>query len=192
MLNDSLVVYLPDFLVVSISLILSVAIFFTLLAMISLLLAVSDFDAVCDSQARAVKNSEAVRKKRAAGSAKEGVASQDDGNPSDGEEVGNVAGGDVEPVQLTVPQGVTTNAPPASISSTSISARKGKGKVGAPGLGADVPVFDASVPETPLDPTSDLNPRSGRGKRPAEGPPDSTVRPPQAGFEGRSVCSFIR
>ena len=172
MLNDSLVVYLLDILIVSISLILFVAIFFTLLATSVLLLAVFDFDAVCDSQARAVKNSEAVRKKRAAGSGKEGVASRDDGNPSDGEEVGDVAGGDVEPVQLVMPQGVTANAPPARISSTSISARKGKGKVGVSGLGADVPVFDASVPETPLDPTSDLNPRSGRGKRPAEGAPD--------------------
>ena len=68
-----------------------------------LLLAVSDFDVVCDSQARLVKNSEAVRKRRAIGLVKEGAASQDDGNPSDGEEVGDVAGGDVEPVRLAMP-----------------------------------------------------------------------------------------
>ncbi|KAK0572290.1 hypothetical protein LWI29_029247 [Acer saccharum] len=47
-----------------------------------------DFDTVCDLQARVVKNSEAANKRHAVGLAKEGIASPDGGDPSDGEDVG--------------------------------------------------------------------------------------------------------
>ena len=43
-----------------------------------------------------MKNSEAASKRHAAGLAKEGIASPDGGDPSDGEEVSDVAGGGVE------------------------------------------------------------------------------------------------
>ena len=134
----------------------------------------SDFDTVCDFQARAVKNSEAASKRHAAGLAKEGIASPDGDDPSDGEDVGVVIG-DVGPKQPTMPQGVAANTPTVSTPTASTRSRKGKEKVGASGAGTDVPVFDASVPEAPSDPASDLNPRSGRGKRPAEGTPGSTI-----------------
>ncbi|KAK0571838.1 hypothetical protein LWI29_022453 [Acer saccharum] len=51
-----------------------------------------DFDTVCDLQARAVKNSEAASKWHAAGLAKEGIASPDGDDPSDGEDAGDVTG----------------------------------------------------------------------------------------------------
>ena len=59
------------------------------------------------------------------------------------------------------------------------SSRKSNKKVDASGSGTDIPVFDANILEIPPDSTSDLNPQSGRGKHPAEGAPDSTVRPPK-------------
>ncbi|KAK0570834.1 hypothetical protein LWI29_007215 [Acer saccharum] len=105
---------------------------------------VCDFDTVCDLQARVVKNSEAASKKHAAGLAKEGIASPDGGDPSDGEEVGDVTG-----------------------------------EVLNRGAVSDIPIFDADVPETPLDPASDLNPRTNRGKRLAKGNPNHTARPPK-------------
>ncbi|KAK0575203.1 hypothetical protein LWI29_035401 [Acer saccharum] len=49
-----------------------------------------DFDTVCDLQAQVVKNSEAASKKHAAGLAKEGIASPDGDDPSDGKEAGDV------------------------------------------------------------------------------------------------------
>ena len=135
----------------------------------------SDFDTVCDLQARAVKNSEVVGRKRAIGSSKKEVANVEGGDPSDGEGVGGVAGTD-PPAK---PRGAFTTTPVVSVPATKISSRKGKKKVGVSGSGTDVPIFDASAPEVPPDPTSDLNPRSGRGKRPADGTPDSAVRPPK-------------
>ena len=51
--------------------------------------------------------------------------------------------------------------------------------MGVPRAGDDILTFDANVPETPPDPASDLNPRAGRGKRPAESTPNHTVRPPK-------------
>ena len=135
----------------------------------------SDFDAVCDSQARAVKNSEVVSRKRAAGSSKKEVANVEGRDPSDDEEVGDIVGGNAETDKPAMPQVASSTISAVGAPAAKLSSRKGKKKVGASGLGTDIPVFDASVPEIPPDPTSDLNPRSGRGKRPAEGAPDSTV-----------------
>ncbi|KAK0589739.1 hypothetical protein LWI29_017917 [Acer saccharum] len=53
---------------------------------------------------------------------------------------------------------------------------KVKRKLAFRGGVSDIPIFDADVPETPLDPASDLTPRAGRGKRPAEGTPDHAAR----------------
>ncbi|KAK0601872.1 hypothetical protein LWI29_028279 [Acer saccharum] len=53
-----------------------------------------DFDTVCDLQARAVKNSEAASKRHAAGLAKDGIASPDGDDHSDGgEEAGDASRG---------------------------------------------------------------------------------------------------
>ncbi|KAK1589424.1 hypothetical protein Q3G72_033930 [Acer saccharum] len=128
-----------------------------------------DFDTIFDLQARAVKNSEAARKRHAADLAKEGVASPDGSDPSDDEEVGDGHGGGVEMGQAPVRQEVATSTPSC----------KGKEKVGASRVQNDIPIFDANVPETPPDPASDLNPRTGRGKRPAKSIPDHAVRPPK-------------
>ncbi|KAK0591299.1 hypothetical protein LWI29_038178 [Acer saccharum] len=131
---------------------------------------------------RAVKNSEAASKRHAAGLAKEGVASPDGGDPSDDENTGDV---DRERVEL----GTSPVCPDAAASTPAVTdsvaastaatapSRKGKEKVGVSGVASEIPIFDANVPETPLDPSSDLNPRTGRGKRPAEGTPDRTARP---------------
>ena len=51
--------------------------------------------------------------------------------------------------------------------------------MGVSRAGDDIPTFDSNVPETRLDPASDLNPRVGRGKHPAKSTPDHTVRPPK-------------
>ena len=126
-----------------------------------------DFDTVCDLQARVVKNSEAANKRHAVGLAKEGIASPDGGDPSDGEETGDVTGGGVESGQPSMHTEVAANTPAATTPS-----RKGKEKVGVLRGVSDIPIFDADVPKTPLDPVSDLAPRAGRGKRPAEGTPD--------------------
>ncbi|KAK0572445.1 hypothetical protein LWI29_031558 [Acer saccharum] len=145
-----------------------------------------DFDRVCDLQAQVVKNSEAASKRHAAGLAKEGVASLDGGDPSDDENIGDV---DRERVELgTSPvcpdaaastPTVTDSVAASTAASTAATApsRKGKEKVGVSGVASEIPIFDANVPETPLDPSSDLNPRTGRGKRPVEGTPDRTARP---------------
>ncbi|KAK0574533.1 hypothetical protein LWI29_025093 [Acer saccharum] len=135
---------------------------------------VCDFDTVCDLQARAVKNSEAISKRHVAGLAKEGIASPDGGDPSDGEKVGDVVGGGVESGQPLVHPKVAASTPAATTPN-----RKGKEKVGVSRAVSDIFIFDADVPETPLDPASDLTPRTGRGKRPAEGTPDHTARPPK-------------
>ena len=63
----------------------------------------------------------------------------------------------------------------ATVPAATVLNRKGKEKVGVSGVASDIPIFDADVPETPLDPASDLAPRTGRGKRPAEGTPDHAV-----------------
>ncbi|KAK0584097.1 hypothetical protein LWI29_007595 [Acer saccharum] len=140
-----------------------------------------DFDTVCDLQARVVKNSEAASKRHAAGLAKEGIASPDGGDPSDGEEVGDVTGGGVESGQPPVHPEIAASTP-----ATTTPSRKGKEKVGVSGAVSDIPIFDADVPETPLDPASDLAPRTCRGKRSAEatheGPAEGTnaaVPPPE-------------
>ncbi|KAK0582579.1 hypothetical protein LWI29_027296 [Acer saccharum] len=145
-----------------------------------------DFDRVCDLQARAVKNFEAASKRHAAGLAKEGVASPDGGDPSDDENIGDVDGERVDlgtsPVcpDAAASTPVVTNSMAASTAASTAAtapSRKGKEKVGVSGVASEIPIFDANVPETPLDPLSDLNPRTGRGKRPAEGTPDRTARP---------------
>ena len=78
---------------------------------------------------------------------------------------------------------VVANTPAATIAATTPAAatpnRKGKEKVGALGGVGDIPDFNADVPETPHDPASDLAPRAGRGKRPAENTPDRAARPPK-------------
>ncbi|KAK0596415.1 hypothetical protein LWI29_015485 [Acer saccharum] len=59
----------------------------------------------------------------------------------------------------------------------STPSRKGKEKVGVSGVASEIPTFDVNVHETPPDPSSNLIPITGRGKRPAEGTPDHTARP---------------
>ncbi|KAK0571881.1 hypothetical protein LWI29_022996 [Acer saccharum] len=149
-----------------------------------------DFDTVCDLQARAVKNSEAASKRHVAGLAKEGIAGPDGDEPSDGEDAGDVAGGGVESGQppmraetaASVPVAAAATTPTTATAATTpaatTSSRKGKEKVGVSGGVSDIPIFDANVPETPLDPTSDLAPRA-RNKRPAESASDHSARPPK-------------
>ncbi|KAK0578414.1 hypothetical protein LWI29_009965 [Acer saccharum] len=109
-----------------------------------------DFDTVCDLQARAVKNSEAASKRHASGLAKEGVASPDGGDPSDGEEAGDITEGRVESGQPPVQTEAATNTPAATTPS-----HKGKESWRFGGGGAS------------------------RGKRPAEGAPDHAARLPK-------------
>ncbi|KAK0600499.1 hypothetical protein LWI29_015539 [Acer saccharum] len=197
-------------------------------------LAVCDFDTVCDLQARAVKNSEVASKRHAAGLAKDGIASPDGDDHSDGEKagdisrggtesgrppmhaesaantpaatvaatpnrkgkekvgasggIGNVDGGRVESGPSPVRPKVVASTPAAAAATPAASTaatfptatapnRKGKEKVGVSGVASEIPIFDVNVPKTPPDPSSDLIPRPGRGKRPAEGTPDHTARP---------------
>ena len=154
-------------------------------------LAVCDFDTVCDLQARAVKNSEAASKRHAAGLAKEGIAGPDGDEPSDGKDPGDVTRGGVESGQppmraeaaasvlITAAATTPTTATAATTPAATTSSRKGKEKVGVSGGVSDIPIFDADVPETPLDPASDLAPRARRSKRPAESTPDHSARPPK-------------
>ncbi|KAK0607368.1 hypothetical protein LWI29_013934 [Acer saccharum] len=147
-----------------------------------------DFDTVWDLQARAVKNSEATSKRHAAGLTKEGIAGLDGDEPSDGEDAGDVAGGGVESGQppmraeaaASVPVAAAATTPTTATAATTpaatTSSRKGKEKVGVSGGVSDIPIFDADVPETPLDPASDLAPRA-RNKRPAESASDHSARP---------------
>ncbi|KAK0604503.1 hypothetical protein LWI29_016301 [Acer saccharum] len=147
-----------------------------------------DFDTVCDLQARAVKNSEAASKRHAAGLANEGIAGPDGDGPFDGEDAGDVAGGGVESGQppmraeaaASVPVAAAattpTAAPAVTTPAATTSSRKGKEKVGVSGGASDIPIFDADVPETPLDPASDLAPRA-RNKPPAESASDHSARP---------------
>ncbi|KAK0594645.1 hypothetical protein LWI29_033583 [Acer saccharum] len=142
-----------------------------------------DFDTVCDLQARAVKNSEAASKKHTAGLAKEGIASSDSDDPSDGEEAGDVSGGGAELGRPPMRAEVAANTPVTTTAATTPTAatpsRKGKEKVGASGGVSDIPNFNADVPKTHHDPASDLAPRAGRGKRPLESTPDHAARPPK-------------
>ena len=135
----------------------------------------SDFDSVCDLQARSVKNSEVSGRRRTVGSSKKEVANVEGSKPSDDGGVGGIAGTDPP----TKPREASTTTPVVSAPAAKTSGRKGKKKVGVSGSGTDVPIFDAGAPEVPPDPMSDLNPRSGRGKRPADGTPNSAVRPPK-------------
>ncbi|KAK0593801.1 hypothetical protein LWI29_011015 [Acer saccharum] len=66
----------------------------------------------------------------------------------------------------------------ATVPAATAPNRKGKEKVGVSGVASDIPIFDADVPETPLDPASDLAPKA-RNKRPAESAPDHSARPPK-------------
>ncbi|KAK0593856.1 hypothetical protein LWI29_034094 [Acer saccharum] len=102
--------------------------------------------------------------------------------------VGNVDGRRVEsgpsPVRPKVVASTPATAaatPAASTVATFPTAtapnRKGKEKVGVSGVASEIPIFDVNVLEIPLDPSRDLIPRPGRGKRPAEGTPDHTARP---------------
>ncbi|KAK0573562.1 hypothetical protein LWI29_009920 [Acer saccharum] len=131
-----------------------------------------DFDTVYNMQARVVKNSEVASRRHAAGLAKEGIFDPDGGDPSNGEDTGDILGGDAK-----------TGQPPARQEVAEVTAsapsHKGKEKVGVSRASDDIPTFDANVPETPPDPASDLNPRAGRGKHPTESTPDHTIRPPK-------------
>ncbi|KAK0588157.1 hypothetical protein LWI29_035186 [Acer saccharum] len=169
---------------------------------------VCDFDTVCDLQARAVKNSEAASKRHAAGLAKDGIASPDGDDHSDGGEeaccypsrkgkekagasrgVGSADRRRAESGPSPVRPKVVASTPaaastPAVSTAATVPAatalnRKGKEKVGVSGVASDIPIFDADVPETPLDPASDLAPRA-RNKRPAESAPDHSARPKRA------------
>ncbi|KAK0578308.1 hypothetical protein LWI29_008391 [Acer saccharum] len=158
-----------------------------------------DFDTVCDLQARAVKNSEAASKRHTAGLAKEGIAGPDGDEPSDGEDAGDVTGGGVESGQppmraeaaASVPVAAAATTPTTATAATTpaatTSSRKGKEKVGVSRGVSDIPIFDADVPETPLDPASDLAPRA-RNKRPAESASDHSARPPK---RASSVVQFV-
>ncbi|KAK0586720.1 hypothetical protein LWI29_011332 [Acer saccharum] len=126
----------------------------------------------------AVKNFEAASKRHAAGLAKEGIAGPDGDDPSDGEDAGDVTKGEVESGQPPMRAEVAVNIPVAAAAATTPS-RKGKEKVGVSGGVSDIPFFDADVPKTPLDPTSDLAPRASRSKRPAGSTPDHAARPPK-------------
>ncbi|KAK0574719.1 hypothetical protein LWI29_028069 [Acer saccharum] len=149
-----------------------------------------DFDTVCDLQARVLKNSEAANKRHATGLAKEGIAGPDGDDPSDGEDAGDVTGGGVESGQppmraeaaATVPAATAAATTPATATAATTPTAttlnsKGKEKVGVSGGVSDIPFFNADVPETPLDPASDLAPRARRSKRPAESTPDHSARP---------------
>ncbi|KAK0570632.1 hypothetical protein LWI29_004136 [Acer saccharum] len=157
-----------------------------------------DFDRVCDLQARAVKNSEAASKRHAAGLAKEGVASPDGGDPSDDENTGDVDGERVElgtsPVcpDAAASTPAVTDSVAASTAATAPSC-KGKEKVGVSGVASEIPIFDANVLETPLDPSSDLNPRTGRDEEVAEEPvlaevPSTETTVPGASVEGPNLA----
>ncbi|KAK0590737.1 hypothetical protein LWI29_031028 [Acer saccharum] len=143
-----------------------------------LLKPVCDFDTVCDLQARTVKNSEAANKRHAAGLAKEGIAGPDGDDPSDGEDAGDVTRGEVESGQPSMRAEAAATIPVAAAAATTPN-RKGKEKVGVSGGVSDIPFFDADVPETPLDPASDLAPRASRSKHPAGSTPDHAARPPK-------------
>ena len=67
---------------------------------------------------------------------------------------------------------VTVNTPVTTTPAATTPSRKGKEKVGALRGVNDIPIFCTDVPETPLDPASDLALKAGRGKRPAEGTSD--------------------
>ncbi|KAK0571822.1 hypothetical protein LWI29_022080 [Acer saccharum] len=142
-----------------------------------------DFDTVCDLQARAVKNSEAANKRHAAGLAKEGIAGPDGDDPSDGKDAGDVTEGGVESGQPPMCAEAAATIPVAATAATTPTAttpsRKGKEKVGVSGGVSGIPFFNADVPETPLDPASDLAPRARRSKCPAESTPDHSARPPK-------------
>ncbi|KAK0590364.1 hypothetical protein LWI29_026011 [Acer saccharum] len=129
-------------------------------------------------KARTVKNSEAANKRHAAGLAKEGIAGPDGDDPSDGEDAGDVTRGEVESGQPSMRAEAAATIPVAAAAATTPN-RKGKEKVGVSGGVSDIPFFDADVPETPLDPASDLAPRASRSKRPAGSTPDHAARPPK-------------
>ncbi|KAK0607104.1 hypothetical protein LWI29_009391 [Acer saccharum] len=193
-----------------------------------------------DEKKKAVKNSEAASKRHAAGLAKEGIASPDGDDHSDGEEAGDVSRGGAESGRPPMHAEVAANTPAATIAATIPAAatpsrkgkekvgasggvgdvdggrvesgpspvrpkvaastpaatattpaastavtfpaatapnRKGKEKVGVSGVAIEIPIFDVNVPETPPDPSSNLTPRTGRGKRSAEGTPDHIAQP---------------
>ncbi|KAK0577469.1 hypothetical protein LWI29_033344 [Acer saccharum] len=134
-----------------------------------------DFDTVCDLQARAVKNSEAASKRHAAGLAKEGIAGLDSDEPSDGEDAEAATS---VPVAAAATTPTTATATAATTPAATTSSRKGKEKVGVSRGVSDIPIFDADVPKTPLDPTSDQAPRA-RNKRPTESASDHSARPPK-------------
>ena len=134
------------------------------------LLSVSEFDAVCDQQARSVVNSAAASQRYAAGLAKEGIAPPEGDDSQDSGDVGGV------------PVRTTASDHPAGCLEVSVRgtlSHKGKEKVGVSGANEETHIPDAEVPEPPIDPASDLIPRAGRGKRPAEGSPEHAVRPPK-------------
>ncbi|KAK0585393.1 hypothetical protein LWI29_027841 [Acer saccharum] len=111
-----------------------------------------DFDTVCDLQARAVKNSEAASKRYVDGLAKEGIASPDGDEHSNGKEAGDVSRGGAESGRPPMRAEVAVNTPGATATATTPAAttpsRKGKEKVGASGGVGDIPDFNANVPET--------------------------------------------
>ncbi|KAK0575635.1 hypothetical protein LWI29_004207 [Acer saccharum] len=115
-----------------------------------------------------------VQKSSSRGENRQRIASLDGGDPSDGEEAGDITEGGVESGQPPVHTEAAANTPAVATPS-----RKGKEKVGVSGGVSAIPIFDVDVPETPLDPASDLAPRANRGKRPAEGTPDHAARPPK-------------
>ncbi|KAK0576231.1 hypothetical protein LWI29_013973 [Acer saccharum] len=132
-------------------------------------------------RSQAVKNSEAAGKRHAAGLAKKGIAGPDGDEPSDGEDAGDVTRGRVESGQPPIRAEAAASVPIAAAATTpaaTTSSRKGKEEVGVSGGVSDIPIFDADVPETPLDPESDLAPRA-RNKRPAESASNHSARPPK-------------
>ncbi|KAK0586842.1 hypothetical protein LWI29_013227 [Acer saccharum] len=81
------------------------------------------------------------------------------------------------PAVAVTPAASTAASTAATFPTSTAPNRKGKEKVGVSRVASEIPIFDVNIPEVPPDPSSDLIPRAGRGKRPAEGTPDHAARP---------------
>ncbi|KAK0604399.1 hypothetical protein LWI29_015292 [Acer saccharum] len=149
-----------------------------------------DFDTVCDLQARAVKNSEAASKRHAAGLAKDGIASPDGDDHSDGgEEAGDVSRGvlslssDEEDVQEPAVAEAPPTQPEGSAEAENVAAPPSEG------------VNEQTLPATPPQPASPRpaspavvvgEPGVSDQPRPS-GPSESTDRPGPSNQAGTSA-----
>ncbi|KAK0594153.1 hypothetical protein LWI29_008757 [Acer saccharum] len=123
------------------------------------------------------------------GLAKEGIASPDGDNHSDGEEAGDVSRGGAESGRPPMHAEVAASTCATAAATTPAAAtpnHKSKEKVGASGGSVTFQIL-TDVPETPHDPASDLAPRACRGKHPAETTPDRAARP----LSGHQGCADV-